>query len=72
MEKKGTSNVPIEGIDEKRSITASFSITFDNKFLSMKLIYKGKTSQSLPKVKFPDGFFLSTNESHYSNEKKNP
>ena len=36
----------------------------------MQLIYKGKTSQSLPKVKFPDGFSLSANESHYSNEKE--
>ena len=66
MDKKGTSNVPIEGIDDKRSITATFSITFDNKFLPMQLIYKGKTSQSLPKVKFLDGFSLSANESHYS------
>ena len=70
MDKKGTSNVPIEGIDDKRSITATFSITFDNKFLPMQLIYKGKTSQSLPKVKFPDGFSLSANESHYSNDKE--
>ena len=70
MDKKGTSNVPIKGIDDKRSITATFSVTFHHKFLLMQLIYKGKTSQSLPKVKFPDGFSLSANESHYSNEKE--
>ena len=34
----------------------------------MQLIYKGKTSQSLPEVKFQNGFSLSANESHYSNE----
>ena len=38
MDKKGTSNVPIEDIDGKRSIIATFSITFDNKFLPMQLI----------------------------------
>ena len=70
MDKKGTFNVPIEDIDDKRSITATFSITFDNKYLPMQLIYKGKISQSLPKVKFLDGFSLSGNESHYSNEKE--
>lgn len=70
MEKKGETNVPISGIDDKRSITATFSITLDNKFLPMQLIYKGKTNQSLPKVNFPQGFSLSANESHYSNEKE--
>ena len=34
----------------------------------MQLIYQGKTGQSLPKLKFPDDFSLSVNESHYSNE----
>ena len=34
----------------------------------MQLIYQDKIGQSLPKVKFPDGFSLSVNESHYSNE----
>ena len=43
MEKKGTKNVPIFGIDDKRSMTATFSITMENKFLPMQLIYKGKT-----------------------------
>ena len=33
MEKKGTKNVPISGIDDKTSITATFSITMENKFL---------------------------------------
>ena len=39
-----------------------------NKFLSMQLIYKGKTSQSLPKIQFLNGFSLSANLKHYSNE----
>ena len=70
MEKEGTKNVPIFGIDDKRSITAIFSITMENKFLPMQLIHKGKTSQSLPKIQFPNGFSLSANLKHYSNETK--
>ena len=68
--KRGETNVPIAGANAKRSITATFSITFDNKFLPMQLIYKGKTNQSLPKVDFPDGFSLSTNKTHYINEEE--
>ena len=70
MEKRGETNVPIAGASDKRSITATFSITFHNKFLPMQLIYKDKTNQSLPKVGFPDGFSLSTNKTHYSNEEE--
>ena len=34
----------------------------------MQLIYEGKTTQSLPKFKFPSSFLLSVNPTHYSNE----
>ena len=60
----------IIGANDKRSITATFPITFDNTFLPIQLIYKGKTNQSLPKVDFPDGFSLSANKTHYSNEEE--
>ena len=68
MQKKGTENVPISGIDDKRYITGTFSITMENKFLPMQLIYKGKTSHSLPKIQFLNGFSLSTNLKHCNNE----
>ena len=42
----------------------------DNKFLHMQLISKAKTNQSLLKVSFPEGFSLSTNVKHCSNEKE--
>ena len=38
--------------------------------LPFQLIYKGKTQRSLPIVDFPDGFCLSHNEKHWSNEKE--
>ena len=68
MEKKGTKNVPISGIHDKRSITATFLITMENKFIPMQLIYKGKASQNLPKIQFPNGFSFSANLKYYSNE----
>ena len=55
MEKKWTKNVLI-------------SITIGNNFLPMQLIYKGKMSQNLPKIQFPNGFSLTANLKHYSNE----
>ena len=36
----------------------------------MQLIYKGRTSQNLPKIHFPNGFSLRANLKHYSNEMK--
>ena len=35
MDQKRESNVSIAGISDKRSITATFSITLGNKFLTM-------------------------------------
>ena len=70
MAKRGETNVLTAGANDKRSIIATFSITFDNNFLPMQLIYKGKTNQFLPKVDFPDGFLLSANKTHYSNEEE--
>ena len=70
MAKRGQTNVRNACANNKRSITATFSITFYNKFLPMQLIYKGKTNQSLSKVDFPDGFSLSANKTHYSNEEE--
>ena len=62
MDQKGEGNVPVAGISDKRSITTMFSITLDNKFLRMQLIYQDKTCQNLSKLKFPDSFSLSVNE----------
>ena len=53
---KGSNSVPIFGLSDKRSMAATFTITLNRKFLSMQLIYGGKTNQSLPKFEFPVGF----------------
>ena len=62
--------VAIEGTSDKRSITATFSITFNGKFLPMQLIYGEKTTKSFPRFKFPNDFPLNVNKTHYSNEKE--
>ena len=68
--KRNSKQVSIKGSDDKRSITATFTITMDGKFLGMQLIYGGKTNQSLPRYQFPKNFSLSVNQKHYSNEKE--
>ena len=60
-------SVTMAGGADKRAITATFVETLNCKFLPMKLIYGGKTSQWLPKIQLPTGFCLSANPSHYSN-----
>ena len=70
MAAKGCKTVPIKGSTDKRMITATFIITLDGQFLPMQLIYAGKTTKCLPRVKFPSSFSLSFNPKHYSNEEE--
>ena len=51
-------------------ITATFSIRLTGEFLSIQLIYGGKTIKSIPAVSFPSDFVISVNKQHYSNEKE--
>lgn len=68
MERQGQSKVPIAGQADKRSLTAILTVSMAGDFLPMQLIYTGKTARSLPKQKFPDGFDVTQNPSHWSNE----
>ena len=67
MAQKGSKHVVIEGSTYKNAVTATFGITYDNRFLPIQLIYGGKTLQSLPRFEFPKAFSLSANEKHFSN-----
>ena len=64
---KNIKDVQISGNADKISIIATFAETLDGSFLPFQLLYKGKTTQSLPKFDFPNGFSLSVNEKHFSN-----
>ena len=61
-----TKSITIEGSYDKRCITGIFANTMHGKFLPTHLIYKRKTVQSLPRIKFPQGFCLSANEKDFS------
>ena len=65
--KKNSKHIHVAGFSYKQAITGTFGITYSNLFLPMQLIYGGKTSQSLPKFKFPESFALSANPKHFSN-----
>ena len=67
MAKQNSKSVSIAGSSDKCSIIGTFTITLNGHFLPMQLIYGGKTKQSLPSFKFPDGFSLSCNPNHFSN-----
>jgi len=67
MAKQNSKNVAIAGSSDKRSITGTFTVTLDGRFLPMQLIYGGKTKQSLPRFEFPKDFSLSCNPKHFSN-----
>ena len=42
----------------------------DGQFLSMQIIYGGKTSKSIPRVSVPEGLLVSANPKHYSNKEE--
>ena len=65
--RKGSKYLVIKTQSFKEAFTATFGITFYDKFLPMQLIYGSKTKQSLLKVKFRDSFSLNVNEKHFSN-----
>ena len=67
MAKQNSKSVSIAGSSDKRSITGTFTITLNDYFLPMQLIYGGETKQSLSRFKVPDGFSLSCNPKHSSN-----
>ena len=67
MALKGSKNVMITGVTDKRNITATFAVTLSGEFVPVQLIYGGKTEQSLSTYKFSEPFSLSVNEKHYSN-----
>ena len=68
MAEKSSKHVSRKGSNDKRGITVTLAETLSGQILPFQLIYTGKTSRSLPHVKFPAGFCLSYNEKHWSNE----
>ena len=66
----GAKTVPIKGIDDKRQITATFSVSMTGTFLPIQLIYEGKTRRCLPNYDFPNGFNVTYSPNHWSYTEK--
>ena len=60
----------MKGVDDKRQITAAFSISMTGSFLPIQLIYEEKTRRCLPNYDFPKGFNVTYSPNHWSNTKK--
>ena len=52
METKGAKRVKVVGKDDKHQITAIFGISMSGGFLSIQLVYQGKTTKCLPSFDF--------------------
>ena len=68
MEKEGAKRVEIIGSDERRQITALFTVSMAGDFLAPQLIYQGKTVKCHPKINFPPDWNVTHTETHWSNE----
>ena len=64
---KGSKTVPIKGVDDKRQITATFTVTASGSFLPIRLVYSGKTKRSTPKYGFPCCFDVTFTPNHWFN-----
>ena len=63
---KGSGTVPIKGVDDKRQITATFTVSATGAFLTIQLIYQGTTKRCLPKFEFPKEFDVTFSKNHLS------
>ena len=63
---KRTTTVPIKGVNDKRQITATFTVSASGVFLPIQLIYQGKTKRCLPKFKFPKEFHVTYKKNDWS------
>ena len=69
MEKQGTKNIIVTGVDDKRQITLVLVATMTGCFLYSQVLYEGKTARCHPSVKFPDGWDVSHTANHWSNDR---
>ena len=66
MEEKGSTQVPIAQLDDKRQMTALLACTKSGEMLPPQLIYQGKTDLCHPTYKYPENWDITHMESHWS------
>ena len=47
---RGSENVAIKGMEDKRQITATFAVSPTGEYLPIEVIYQGKTIRFLPSL----------------------
>ena len=67
---KGSTTVPIKGVDDTRQITVTFTVSATGAFLPVQLVYQGATERCLPTYKFPKEFNVTHTKNHWSNLEK--
>ncbi|CAG2210204.1 unnamed protein product [Mytilus edulis] len=67
MDAKGSKQVNIVGINDKRQITALLTISKSGVLLPPQIIYAGTTEQCHPKYGFPKSWNIYHSENHWSN-----
>ena len=67
---KGAQTVPIKGIDDKRQITTTFTVSVTGKLLPIQLSYERKTPRCLPRFELPADFNVTFSDNHWSNTEK--
>ena len=65
---EGLKRVELIEQDDKRQITATFAGTVSGDFLSMELVYEGKTTNCHPSVRFPETWHVMHNANNWCNE----
>ena len=68
MEEEGAKQVEINGKDDKCQITVVVGCFLIGDFLSLQLIYQGKTTKCLPQVQFSVDWSILYTANHWSNE----
>ena len=62
LEEKGAKSVPMTTSNDYRQITGTFTISAEGNFLTIQLIYQGKTERCHAKFKFPEIFDVNHND----------
>ena len=63
---KGSTTVPIKGVDDKRQITATFRVSASGSFVPIQFMYSCKNKRCLPKYDFPNRFDVTFTPNHWS------
>ena len=68
MDKKGKKRIEINGLRDKRQITAVMCGSLVGEVLPPQLIYGGKTARCHPNFSFPSYWVISHSPNHWSND----